>query len=90
MFLGLLGVGLIGAFVCRRWPIMALVFIPLIAWGGARQMIKLNHLYADAAISAKAGTNLRYIVLFYLTLALSAVLVVVGTLLGSRRRKVIS
>jgi hypothetical protein len=36
-------------------------------------------------LSAKAGMNLRYIVLFYLTIAFSVVIVVVGTLLGSRR-----
>ena len=90
MFLGLLGVGLIGAFVCRRRPIMAALFLPLIAWGGARQIIGLNHLYADEEISARAGTNLRYIALFYLTIAISAVLVLVGTLLGWRRRKLVT
>ena len=89
MFLGLLAVGLIGAFVCRRWPVMAVLFLPLIAWGGVRQMIELNHLYADEELKVKAGMILRYIVVFYLTIAFSAVLVVVGTLLGSRRRKLI-
>jgi hypothetical protein len=68
---------------------MAVLFLPLIAWGGVRQMIELNHLYADEELKVKAGMNLRYIVVFYLTIAFSAVLVVVGTLLGSRRRKLI-
>ena len=68
---------------------MALVFLPLIVWGGVQVMIEANHLHASEEISARAGVNLRHIVLFYLTIALSAVLVV-GTLLGSRRRKVTS
>ena len=87
LFLGLLAVGLIGMFVCRRWPIMAVVILPLIAWGGARQMIELRHLYVDEEIRAQAGTNLRYMVLFYLVIAISAVFVVVGTFQGWRRRK---
>jgi hypothetical protein len=90
LFLGLLGVGLIGMFVCRRWPIMATVILPLIVWGGARQMIELRHLYVDEEIRAQAGTNLRYMVLFYLVIAISAVFVVVGTLQGWRRRKLTS
>jgi len=87
LFLGLLGVGLIGMFVCRRWPIMAVVILPLIAWGGARQMIELRHLYVDEEVRAQAGTNLRYMVLFYLVIAISAVFVVIGTFQGWRRRK---
>jgi hypothetical protein len=90
MFLTVLAAGLVGALVCRRWPAMALVFLPLIVWGGVQVMIEANHLHASEEISARAGVNLRHIVLFYLTIALSAVLVVVGTLLGSRRRKVTS
>ena len=66
---------------------MAVIFLPLIALGGVRLMLELNHLYAREEVSARAGMNLRYIVLFYLTIAFSAVFVVVGTLLGSRRRK---
>jgi len=87
LFLGLLGVGLIGMFVCRRWPIMAVVILPLIAWGGARQMIELRHLYVDEEVRAQVGTNLRYMVLFYLVIAISAVFVVIGTFQGWRRRK---
>ena len=76
MFLGLVGVGLIGMFVCRRRPIMAALILPLIAWGGVRQM------------TAKAGMNLRYIILFYLVIATtSAAFVVVGALQGWRQRK---
>jgi hypothetical protein len=86
-FLGLLGVGLVGMFVCRRWPIVAVLFLPLIAWGGLRQMTELNHLYANETINAEAGVNLRHIVVFYLAFAISAVLVVVGAFQGSRRRK---
>jgi hypothetical protein len=77
-FLGLLGVGLVGMFVCRRWRIVAVLFLPLIAWGGLRQMTELNHLYANETINAEAGVNLRHIVVFYLAFAISAVLVVVG------------
>ena len=87
MFLGLLGAGLIGMFVCRKWPIMALVILPLIAWAGVSQMMRLNHLYANEAINARAGMNLRNIVIFYLVIAISAVLVLIGTLQGRRRRK---
>jgi hypothetical protein len=87
LFLGLLGVGLIGMFVCRRRPIMAVVILPLIAWGGARQMIELRHLYVNEEVRAQAGTNLRYMVLFYLVIAISAVFVVIGTFQGWRRRK---
>jgi hypothetical protein len=52
-----------------------------------RQMTELNHLYANETINAEAGVNLRHIVLFYLAIAISAVLVVVGAFQGSRRRK---
>ena len=66
---------------------MAVVILPLIAWGGTRQMIELRHLYVNEEIRAQAGTNLRYMVLFYLVIAISAVFVLVGTLQGWRRRK---
>ena len=46
--------------------------------------------YVDEAIRARASTNLRYMVLFYLVIAISAVFVVIGTLQGFRRRKLAS
>jgi hypothetical protein len=87
LFLGLLAVGLIGMFICRRWPLAAVLILPLMAWGGANLMTELNHLYADEAITAKPGTNLRYIVLFYVVIASGAVFVIVGALQGWRQRK---
>jgi hypothetical protein len=66
---------------------MAVLFLPLIAWGGSTQMTELNRFYANEEINAKAGMNLRYIVLFYLAIATSAVLVVIGVLQGWRRRR---
>jgi hypothetical protein len=87
MFFGLLGVGVIGMFVCRRWPSMAVLILPLLAWGGVSQIVRLNHVYANEAINAKPGMNLRYIVIFYLVIATSALLVLIGALQGRRRRK---
>lgn len=87
MFLGLLGVGLIGMFVCRKWPIMGVLILPLIAWGGMTLMTELNHLHEIEVITAKAGMNLRYIILFYLVTATSTVFVVIGVLQGWRHRK---
>jgi hypothetical protein len=68
---------------------MAVLILPLIAWGGVRQITALNHVYANEETTAKAGMNLRYIVIFYLVIATSAALVVVGTLRGWRRRKLV-
>ena len=66
---------------------MAVLFLPLIAWGGLRQMTELNHHYTNETINAEAGVNVRHIVLFYLAIAISAVLVAVGAFQGSRHRK---
>ena len=66
---------------------MAVLILPLMAWGGVSQIPRLNHVYASEAIDAKPGMNLRYIVIFYLVIATSAVLVLFGTLQGWRRRK---
>ena len=87
MFLGLLAVGLIGMFVCRKWPLIAVLILPLMAWSGASLMTELNRLHADEVITARPGTILRYIVLFYLVIATSAVFVIVGALQGWRQRK---
>jgi len=74
-------------FVCRKWPIMGVLILPLIAWGGMTLMTELNHLHEIEVITAKAGMNLRYIILFYLVTATSTVFVVIGVLQGWRHRK---
>jgi len=86
VLLGILTAGFIGMIVCRRRPVMAGVILPLIAWGGMRRMAELHHLYRGEMIRAQAGITLGYIFLLYFTMAVSAVLLLIGALQGWRRR----
>ena len=85
VFLAFLAVGLIGMWVCRRWPTMIVLALLFVAFAGGTQMMTLNHVYADETISARAG--LRYVVLSYVAIVSSFILIIVGTLQGRIRRR---
>jgi hypothetical protein len=82
---GFLGCGLVGMLLCRKWPLMAIVILPLILIGGINQVLELNDPYVGEAIRREAG--IRYVVLSYLAVGSSVILLVVGTLQGWARRK---
>ena len=82
---GFLGLGLVGLLSCRKWPMMAVVILPLIVLGRARQFTELNDPYVGEAIRHESG--IRYVVVSYLAVGTSMILLVVGTLQGWARRK---
>ena len=82
---GFLGCGLVGMLLCRKWPMMAIVILPLILFAGIGQVVELNAPDVGEAIRREAGT--RYVVLSYLAVSGSVILLVVGTLQGWVRRK---
>jgi hypothetical protein len=41
---GFLGCGVIGMLLCRKWPMMAIVILPLILLAGISQVVELNAL----------------------------------------------
>ena len=84
VMVGFLGVGLVGMFVCKRRPIAAVVFLPLMILGGLRQVLELNAPYVGEAIRAEAG--LRYVVLSYLSIGIGFILLAQGILRGWARR----
>lgn len=86
VLLGILAAGFIGMLVCRRRPIMAGVILPLIAWGGMRQVAELYHLYGNEIIRAQADITLRYIFLLYFTMVVSTILLLIGAFQGWKRR----
>ena len=82
------GLGFVGMFVCRRLPIAAVVFLPLLFMGGLGQVLELNAPYVAEAIRAEAG--LRYVVLSYFLIGGGLTLVAAGTLQGLARRKLVA
>lgn len=80
-----LGLGLVGMVLCRKWPILAVLILPLIIVGGTGQVMELNDPYVGEAIRQEAG--LRYAVLSYLAIGSSFILVIIGTLRGWAHRK---
>lgn len=87
VLVGFLGLGFLGMFVCKRLPIAAAVFLPLLVLGGLRQVVELNSPYVAEAIRAEAG--LGYILISYFSIGGALALVVAGTLQGLARRKLL-
>ena len=85
VLVGFLGLGLIGMLLCRKWPLISILFLPLVVFYGIGQMLELNDPYVGEAIRREAG--LRYVALSYLAFGSSVILLVVGTLQGWARRK---
>jgi hypothetical protein len=88
VLVGFLGFGLAGLFICRKLPIAAVVLLPLILLGGIRQIAELIDPYVGSAIKAEAG--LSYVVVSYLAIVASIVLVVIGTVQGWKRRRLLT
>jgi hypothetical protein len=85
VLVGFLGLGLVGMLLCRKWPLTAIFFLPLVVFCGVRQILELNEPYVGGPIRQEAG--LRYVVLSYLAFASSLILLVVGTVQGWARWK---
>ena len=85
MLVGFLGLGLVGMLLCRKWPLIAIFFLPLVVFCGMRQVLELNDPYVGGPIRQEAG--LRYVVLSYLAFGGGLILLVVGTVQGWARRK---
>ncbi len=82
---GFFGAGVIGMLLCRKWPLVAILFLPPVLFYGIGQLLELNDPYVGGAIRQEAGA--RYVVLSYLAFGSSVILLVVGTLQGWARRK---
>jgi len=85
VLVGFLGVGLIGMLLCRKWPVFAILFLPLVVFYGIGQMLELNDAYVGEAIRREAGA--QHVALSYLAFGSSVILLVVGTFQGWARRK---
>jgi hypothetical protein len=85
VLVGFLGLGLVGMLLCRKWPLIATFFLPLVVFCGMRQVLELNDPYVGGPIRQEAG--LRYVVLSYLAFGGGLILLVVGTVQGWARRK---
>jgi hypothetical protein len=81
----LLGLGLVGMLFCRKWPMTAVVTVPLIILVGIALVGELNDPFVGEAIRDEAG--IRYVLLSYLAIAGSLSLVVLGTMQGWARRR---
>ena len=83
---GFLGVGVIGMLLCRKWPLLAILFLPLVVFFGIGQVLELKDPYVGEAIRREAGT--RYLFLSYFAVGSSLILLVVGILQGWARRNI--
>ena len=82
---GFLGVGVIGFLVCRKWPLAAALFFPLLSYGGLRQGLELADPYVGPAMRAEAGVS--YVILSWIVFTASFVMLAVGTVQGWKRLK---
>jgi hypothetical protein len=87
VLVGFLGLGIVGMFVCRRRPIAAVVFLPLMFLSGLSQVSELNAPFVGEAIRTEAG--LSYVILSYLAIGVGFFLLVIGTIQGWVHRKYI-
>jgi hypothetical protein len=85
VLVGFFGAGVIGMLLCRKWPLVAILFVPVVVFYGIGQMLELNDPYVGEAIRCEAGA--RYVALSYLAFGSSVILLVVGTFQGWARRK---
>jgi hypothetical protein len=85
VLVGFLGVGIGGFFVCKRKPILAILFLVWATYGGFRQVAELNDNYVGPAIRAEGG--LPYIVLSYISIASALLLPPIGAWFGRAERK---
>ena len=82
---GFIGIGVIGFLVCRKWPLAAVLFLPLLGYGGLRQGLELSDPYVGPAMRAEAGVS--YVILSWIVVATSFVLLGAGVVQGWKRRK---
>ncbi len=80
-----LGLGLVGMLLCRKWPMTALVILPLIILLGIAHAEELNDPFVGEAIRREAGV--RYVVLSYLAITGSLGLLALGTIQGWARHR---
>lgn len=85
VLVGFIGVGAIGFFVSRKWPIAAGLFLPLLACGSLRQALELADPYVGPAIRVEAGVS--YVVLSWTSIVISFVLLGVGAVQGWKQHK---
>lgn len=76
VLIGFAGVGVIGLFVCRRWPIAALLIWAWAIVGGVRISLEINDKYVGPAIRSEAG--LAYAVLSYVSVGVAFLLPAIG------------
>jgi hypothetical protein len=85
VFLGFLGVGLVGMVVCRKWPLMAVLVLAWMIYGGIRQVSELNDPYVGPAMRNEAG--LWYVILSYVSIGAGILLPLIGARHGRALRK---
>jgi hypothetical protein len=85
VLLGFLGVGLVGMVVCRKWPLMAVLVLAWIIYGGTRQVLELNDPYVGPAVRNEAG--IWYVILSYFSIGAGILLPPIGAWHGHAQRK---
>lgn len=76
VLLGFAGIGVLGLFVCRKWPLVALFIWAWAVFGGLRVLSELNDQYVGPAIRSEAG--LAYVVLSYASIGAAILLPAIG------------
>lgn len=85
VLLGFLGVGLVGMPVCRKWPLMAVLVLAWMIYGGMPQVLELNDPYVGPAMRSEAG--LWYVILSYVSIGAGILLPLIGAWHGRSERK---
>jgi len=85
VLLAFLGAGLVGMLVCRKWPLMAVLVLAWIVYGGMRQLLELNDPYVGPAMRNEAG--LSYVILSYVSIGAGILLPLIGVWRGRALRK---
>src|ERR1700752_1224815 len=85
VLLSLVGLGLVGMFVCRKWPATIVLVLALASLVGSRQLMELGDPYIGPAIRHEAG--LLYVTLSYASVAASRFLPALGAWQGYIRGK---
>jgi hypothetical protein len=86
MFSLFIGLGVIGFFVCKRWPLLWLLFIPLLSVFAVGRVMEFMDPYLGEAIRQEAG--LTYVIAAYVFMVVGLLLPIAGSYLGrSKHRK---
>lgn len=85
IFFLFIGLGVVGFLICKRWPVLWLVFVPLLSLCAVGEVLELNDPYLGEAIKQEAG--MAYVIGTYVFMVAGLLLPIAGSYLGRMKNR---